>query len=170
MTELCWGVLEPDRDLVPALGPVPDADGLGGRLVLDEMARRELGPVLEIADRECQRALVDRPQVETVDPVEPLRPDGNDHAIDGGGVWRSARVDQRTATEQEGGGARQRDDRHEHEREQVPGAAIHDSVARGGDGVQLAAAPAAIEPVPVLPGAWIGVPSAQRGQVAGPGS
>ena len=25
-------------------------------------------------------------------------------------------------------------------------------------------------PVPVLPGAWIGVPSAQRGQVAGPGS
>ena len=25
-------------------------------------------------------------------------------------------------------------------------------------------------PVPVLPGAWIGVPSAQRGQVSGPGS
>ena len=28
----------------------------------------------------------------------------------------------------------------------------------------------AVAPVPVLPGAWSGVPSAQRGQVAGPGS
>jgi hypothetical protein len=43
-------------------------------------------------------------------------------------------------------------------------------MALGDDGGQLAAAPVAIEAVPVLPGAWSGVPSAQRGQVAGPGS
>ena len=100
----------------------------------------------------------------------PSESDGDDHAVDRGGAGRGARIDQRTATEQEGGGARQDDDDHEGKREEVPGAAIHDSVARVGASVQCAAAPAAIEPVPVLPGAWIGVPSAQRGQVAGPGS
>ena len=121
--------------------------------MLDEMSRRELGTVLEIADGERERPLVDGSKVESFDPIEALRPNGDDHAIDRGGISWGARIDQRTATEQERGGARQQDDDHEDEREEVPGAAIHDSVAVGGGGDQLAAELAAIEPVPVLPGA-----------------
>ena len=121
--------------------------------MLDQMPRWELGTVLEIAEGERERALIDRPQVEAVDSVEALGPDSHDDPVDRGRVGRRSRIDHRTATEQEGGGRRHGDDRDEDEREEVPGAAIHDSAAVGGDCDQLAAAPAAIEPVPVLPGA-----------------
>jgi len=121
--------------------------------MLDQVSRRELGAILEVAETERECALVDRPQVEAVDPVEALGPDSDDDPVDRGRVGRGARVDQRAATEQEGSGGGHRDDRDEDEREEVPGAAIHDSAAVGGDCDQLAAAPAAIEPVPVLPGA-----------------
>ena len=50
----------------------------------------------------------------------------------------------------------------------------HDDEAQGKNGYREAdpddAASADHAPVPVLPGAWSGVPSRQRGQVAGPGS
>ena len=121
--------------------------------MLDQMSRRELGAVLEVAERERERSLVDRPEVEAVDPVEALGPDGHDDPVYRGRVGWRPWIDQRTATEQEGGGRRYRNDRDEDQHEQVPSAAIHDSVAVGGDGDQLAAAPAGIEPVPVLPGA-----------------
>ena len=88
-------------------------------------------------------------------------------AVASGGA---ARIDQRAATEQERGGRRHGDDSDEDQREQVPGAAIHDSAARVATAISSLPRRPRSSPSRCSPGAWSGVPSAQRGQVAGPGS
>ena len=157
-------VLEPDRDLAAVLGPVPDPDGLRGRLVLDEMARRELGAVLEVADLEA-RGPVARPEGEAADlgrgPSRPRRRSPRPAAAPPPALPdRGLPVPPSSNAAPAG----HDDDDAEDEREQVAGPPIH-AVS-----VSDAAVPAPLVPVPVLPGAWSGVPSAQRGQVAGPGS
>ena len=107
---------------------------------------------------------IGRPEREAVDLVQTRRVDPDDHPDDRlRAGWRLG-VAHAAPAEQERRRAGHRDDDDEGEREQVAGAPVHRS------GVQDAAAPVPMVPVPVLPGAYSGVPSAQRGQVAGPGS
>ena len=108
--------------------------------------------------------------VRRVNPVTRSRPCGldADDDADGGGRtrWRAG-IAQAAVAEQERGGAASGDDRDEASAKRLR---CVDPRLRSGTGAQCAAALAATDPVPVLPGAWSGVPSAQRGQVAGPGS
>ena len=89
--------------------------------------------------------------------------DADDHPDRGFGVLGRGRILQAAAAEEEGCRAGDGDDGDQGEREHGAGAPVHRSAT------QDAPAPVPIVPVPVLPGACRGVPSAQRGQVAGPG-
>ena len=112
---------------------------------------------------------VGRPKVEAadVDRAPPIDPDDHTDRL----PWRRAAHPDRsaTATEQERRGARHDDDDDEGEREEVPGAAIHVQ-GSGRASVQSAAPVAAIDPSRCCPVRGAASPSAQRGQVAGPGS
>ena len=135
-------VHDPDRRSRPGLVTVGHDHRHARHDVLDEMPRRELGPVLERADLELDRPAIGRPDREAGDLGEG---DGIDRDDDAGGGRRPG----------------SRDD-HRHDR---------DEGERGDQDRQASGhVPPQGTAVPVLPGAWSGVPSAQRGQVSGPGS
>lgn len=110
--------------------------------MLDEVALGELGSVLERPEGELERPAVVQPEREALDRVDRGGVDGDDDARRLGRPRREReRRDDRADGEQP-------DD----ERQGPLQPAVQDDAA------------------PVLPGAWSGVPSAQRGQVSGPGS
>ena len=127
--------------LAPSCGPVPDADRLGGRLVLDEMAGRELRPVLERADQEHDEPWSVVRRVNPVTLSSPARFHADDDTDDRGRVRRRTRIP-RAAAEEQRRGARHDDEGSEDEREQVACPPVHRSV------IQRAAAPA---PTPACP-------------------
>src|SRR5215510_14525746 len=110
--------------------------------MLVEVARRELGAVLELTQLEDDGSSVACPEREALDVREARRVDGDHHARLGlTGRLRGADEDVRR------GG----DDRDDQPRTDDDGSPAH-------------------APVPVLPGAWTGVPAAHWGHVSGPGS
>ena len=68
------------RDVV--LQAVEGADRCARRHVLGEMRRRELGRVLEDAERERHDRFIGQPQHERPHLTEPRRVDADDHAVD----------------------------------------------------------------------------------------
>ena len=134
--------------------------GSPSRLVLGEVAGRELDRVLERRRSESRPS--GRRRSRSVKPrtlVRLVGLDGDDDA----GLRRASCRGGRAARSRRAARRRADRDRDQPERceasEDVPGRV---RVARG--------QPPRHAPVPLLPGAWSGVPSAQRGQVAGPGS
>ena len=126
--------------------------------MLGEVTGRELGAILECADGELELATVGHQEREPSHVRQPLRIDGADDA-DGLLALRRLRVAGGSA--EHGGGNGDRDHDHGKRRDEEPERpAVH----------RRCGSQPAVAPVPVLPGAWSGVPSAQRGQVAEPGS
>ena len=144
-------VLEAIGDQRGAIDREVHADRRADRLMLLEVPGRELRRVLQMVDAERQHRPVDRPDREVTDVVEAQRIDVRDDAIDG--RCRAARHRRPTGPAARGERGAREDRRR--------GASARPTAHR---------VTGAASPVPELPGFTTGWPSAQRGQVAGPGS
>ena len=125
--------------------------------MLDQVTRRERRGVLKIGDQEGHDDSIVGPQIESRHSVKSLGLHANDDTDERGSCLPRIGFDcihpdsERDPPDNEHAQGNQ---------EEPPTALIH-----------LRGQPCAVEtPVPVLPGAYSGIPSAHSGQVAGPGS